>query len=119
MDREDSGSTSIGGCILSARARDQSAQDFPFRKIAHYLAGERYAYPRVITNQLYSAIVGGANADSVRALYRNLVARSKADPAAYSHSAATMGALMGRLESDGKSGMATVVKSLRDSSRPN
>jgi hypothetical protein len=52
-------------------------------------------------------------------LYRNLVARSKADPAAYSHSRAAMGALMLRLESDGKTEMATVVKSLRDSGRPN
>ena len=37
---------------------DESAQDFPFRKVAHYLAGERYTYPRVVANQLYAAISG-------------------------------------------------------------
>ncbi len=56
---------------------DESAQDFPFRKVAPYLAGESYTYPRVIANQLYATIAGGANADSVRTLYRNLVGPAK------------------------------------------
>src|SRR5215208_1978048 len=92
---------------------DESAQDFPFRKIAHYLAGEPYTYPRVIANQLYAAIGGGAGPDSVRALYRTLIARSIADPSAYSNTGAMMDALSRRLESEGKSGMSVVVKSLR------
>jgi CubicO group peptidase (beta-lactamase class C family)/AcrR family transcriptional regulator len=92
---------------------DESAQDFPFRKVAHYLAGESYTYPRVIANQLYAAVARGVSADSVRAFYQTLVARSQAEPAAYSHSRAAMVALERRLEKEGKSEMAAVVKELR------
>lgn len=94
---------------------DESAQDFPFRKVAHYLAGEPYAYPRLIANQLYAAIARGASADSVRALYRNLLSRSAADPAGYSDSRAAMQALVRRLEKEKRRDMALVVRSLRDS----
>src|SRR4051794_15340886 len=69
---------------------NDSRQDFPFRKVAHYLAGEQYTYPRLIPNQLYAAVAGGASADSVRALYRNLSARREADPASWSSSRAHM-----------------------------
>jgi hypothetical protein len=81
--------------------------------VAHYLAGESYTYPRVIANQLYAAVARGASADSVRAFYQTLVARSQAEPAAYSHSRAAMAALKRRLEKEGKSEMAAVVKELR------
>lgn len=91
---------------------DESAQEFPFRKIAHYLAGEPYAYPRVIANQLYAAIVGGASGDSVRTLHRHLLARSTADPAAFSTSRTSMLALVRRLESEGRNDMALVVSAL-------
>jgi CubicO group peptidase (beta-lactamase class C family) len=91
---------------------DESAQDFPFRKIAHYLAGEPYTYPRVIANWLYAAIVGGASTDSVRTLHRTLVARNASDPASYSMSRASIVALSRRLETEGKPQMAAVVKTL-------
>jgi CubicO group peptidase (beta-lactamase class C family)/AcrR family transcriptional regulator len=92
---------------------DESAQDFPFRKIAHYLAGESYAYPKVIVNQLYRAIAAGATTDSVRILYRDLTIRKKADEAGYSHSAAQMRVLADRLEREGKAEMAKTVRALR------
>lgn len=91
---------------------DESAQDFPFRKIAHYLASEAEAYPRLIANQLYAAIAAGASADSVRALHRSLLAGRTANPAGYSGSRASMLALARRLEAEGKPEMAAVVKSL-------
>ena len=93
---------------------NESLQDFPFRKIAHYLAGEPYVYPRVIANQLYAAIAGGASADSVRTLYGNLVVRSRNEPASLSTSRASMGALVRRLESEKRDAMAGVVRSLVD-----
>ena len=52
---------------------DDSPQDFPFRKIAHFLAGEPYRYPRGIPGVLYRAVVGGASPDSVRTLYHSLI----------------------------------------------
>jgi CubicO group peptidase (beta-lactamase class C family) len=91
---------------------DESPQDFPFRKIAHYLAGEPYTYPRVIANQLYAAIRGGASTDSVRALYGALLTRSKTDPSAYSNAHATLVSLSRRLESERKPAMAALVRSL-------
>jgi CubicO group peptidase (beta-lactamase class C family)/AcrR family transcriptional regulator len=91
---------------------NESAQDFPFRKIAHYLAGEPYAYPRIVANQLYAAIAGGASPDSVRALHRLLIAQARSNPATYSVSSASLQSLAQRLESDGKSQMAAVVRSL-------
>ncbi len=91
---------------------DESAQDFPFRKIAHYLAGEAYAYPRLIANQLYAAINGGATADSVRKLYANLERRRAADPAAYSNSRAAMLSLAGRLDDEHKPQMSAIVRGL-------
>jgi CubicO group peptidase (beta-lactamase class C family) len=97
---------------------DESAQDFPFRRIARYLAGESYTYPRVIANQLYAAIAGGANADSVRALHTTLVARSTSDPAAYTNSAGFMLALVQRLEKEKKHDMARVVASLVERPSP-
>ena len=97
---------------------DESAQDFPFRKVAHYLAGEPYAYPRVIANQLYASIAGGADADSVRALYRVLKERSRIEPAAYSDSRAWMLSLANLLESKHKPEMAAVVRSFADDSKP-
>lgn len=62
---------------------DDDAQDFPFRRITHYLAGEPYRYPRGIPGLLYQAAQRGASADSVRALFRQLTADQSKDPAGY------------------------------------
>ena len=90
---------------------DESAQDFPFRKVAHYLAGEPYTYPRVVANQLYAAIAGGASADAVRTLHRTILARLDSNPASYSTSRASMQALVRRLDSEGRPQMAALVGS--------
>ena len=39
---------------------DDNAQEFPFRRIAHYLAGESYEYPRGIPGLLYRAAMTGS-----------------------------------------------------------
>jgi len=91
---------------------DQSAQDFPFRRIAHYIAGEPYTYPRVVANQLYAAIVGGASQDSVRALHATLMRRRETEPATQSYSRASMLALAQRLDTDKKPAFAALVRSL-------
>ena len=96
---------------------DESAQDFPFRKIAHYLAGERYTYPRVVANQLYAAVAGGASADSVRALYGNLMTRAVNEPAAVSVSRASLIALAARLDQERKPDFASLVRTFADASR--
>ncbi len=62
---------------------DDSRQDFPFRRIVHYLAGEPYVYPRGIPGLLYQTALRGASADSVRALYRFLVSDATAHPERY------------------------------------
>jgi hypothetical protein len=62
---------------------DDSRQDFPFRRIAHYLAGEPYEYPRGIPGLLYSAAQHGASADSVRRLYGSLSADAERHPERY------------------------------------
>jgi CubicO group peptidase (beta-lactamase class C family) len=99
--------------IIVQLAND-SRQDFPFRKVAHYLAGERYAYPRQVAGQLYAAIANGASADSVRALYRSWQVRCVAEPASCSVSRASILALSKQLESERKTDMASVVRALVD-----
>ena len=91
---------------------NESAQDFPFRRVAHYLAGEPYQYPRVIANVLYAAIAGGAGPDSVRAMHKNLLARREANPAALSYSRASMLSLGQALDKEGRADLAKVVRSL-------
>ena len=99
---------------IIAQLADESSQDFPFRKIAHYLAGESYSYPRLVANQLYAAIVGGATVDSVRALYRTLTTQTQRDPASETTSRASMLALAQRLDAEKRRQMADVVRSLVD-----
>jgi hypothetical protein len=62
---------------------DDSRQDFPFRHIAHYLAGQAYAFPRGIPGLLYTAALHGAPADSVRRLYQLLTADADRHPERY------------------------------------
>jgi CubicO group peptidase (beta-lactamase class C family) len=91
---------------------DVSAQDFPFRKIAHYLAGEPYTFPRVIANQLNAVIANGAGPDSVRAFYSTLMARMMADPSTFSYTRASMEGLEQRLRKEKKAALADVIRSL-------
>jgi hypothetical protein len=66
----------------------------------------------VIANQLYAAIVGGANADSIRSLHRALIARAERDPASETSASASLLALVQRLEVEKRRAMADVVRAL-------
>ena len=79
---------------------DDSNQDFPFRKVAHYLAGERYEYPNPIPGLLLAAVRRGVASDSVRSLFHNLLARAKERPAELTVTKAGMLSLSLMLESD-------------------
>ena len=69
--------------IVIVQLANESAQDFPFRKIVHHIAGEPYRYPVGIPGRLFVAARGGASADSLRRLYAVLVERARANPADY------------------------------------
>ena len=67
--------------IIVQLAND-SRQDFPFRKVAHYLAGQSYVYPRGIAGLVRQA--GQTyGADSVRAVFTRLSAAERAHPELY------------------------------------
>jgi len=66
--------------LVIVQLANESAQDFPFRKIAHYLMGEPFRYPASIPGRLLAAARGGASPDSLRLLYGHLMEREKADP---------------------------------------
>lgn len=55
---------------------DDSNQDFPFRKVAHYLAGETYRYPRGIVALTRQAMIN-FGIDSAKTLFRNLTAEEQ------------------------------------------
>jgi CubicO group peptidase (beta-lactamase class C family) len=67
--------------LVIVQLANDSAQEFPFRKIVHYLLGEPFRYPVSIPGRLAMAVERGADADSVRLLYRGLVERAGARPA--------------------------------------
>lgn len=76
--------------IVIVQLANESAQEFPFRKIVHYLMGEPFRYPVSIPGRLAGAAHGGAGADSVRRLYYALVERARKEPAAFVISEAGM-----------------------------
>lgn len=61
---------------------DDSEQYFPFRKVAHYLAGETYRYPRGILGLTIRARQSGG-ADSAKAVFRRTTAEEKEHPERY------------------------------------
>jgi hypothetical protein len=61
---------------------DDSDQDFPFRKVAHYLAGQTYRYPRGIVGLVRQALQT-QSIDSAKTLFRNLSAEEKEHPERY------------------------------------
>ena len=67
--------------LIIVQLANESAQEFPFRKIVHYLMGETFRYPTSIPGRLASAARNGASADSVRRLYHQLVERERLQPA--------------------------------------
>jgi hypothetical protein len=61
---------------------EDSEQDFPFRKVAHYIAGETYRYPRSIVGLTLQAMNAGG-ADSAKSTFRRLVAEERQYPERY------------------------------------
>jgi CubicO group peptidase (beta-lactamase class C family)/AcrR family transcriptional regulator len=61
---------------------DDSEQDFPFRKVAHYLAGQTYRYPRGILGLTIQAMQAGG-IDSAKAVFRKTTAEEKQYPERY------------------------------------
>lgn len=76
--------------IVIVQLANDSAQEFPFRRIVHYLMGEPFRYPTGIAGRLLGAASRGADADSVRRLYHALVARAEARPADFVNSESGM-----------------------------
>jgi CubicO group peptidase (beta-lactamase class C family) len=69
--------------LVIVQLANDSAQEFPFRKIAHYLMGEPFRYPLGIPGRLAGAAKAGAGADSVRSIYHRLTERAALHPADY------------------------------------
>jgi CubicO group peptidase (beta-lactamase class C family) len=61
---------------------DDSEQDFPFRKVAHYLAGGTYQYPRGIVGLTLQAMQA-AGPDSAKAVFRRVTAEERSRPDRY------------------------------------
>lgn len=69
--------------IVIVQLANESAQEFPFRKIVHYLMGEPFRYPTGIPGRLLGAARRGADPDSVKRLYHALVRQAEAEPARF------------------------------------
>lgn len=96
--------------IIVQLAND-SRQDFPFRRIAGYLNGTGWTYPRLIPGQVRLA---GATygADSVRAVYERMMTARATNPEGYVITASGMRAAGRLLADDPKTlaaGIATLV----------
>lgn len=87
---------------------DDSNQDFPFRKVAHYLAGETYRYPRGIPGLVYRA-AQAYGADSARATFKRLVAEARERPELYTMNEVSLISVGESLVSEGKQDAAIAV----------
>ena len=90
---------------------DESEQDFPFRKVAHYLAGGTYRYPRGILALTVQAMQAGG-ADSAKAVFRRASADEKEHPERYFLSRETLLAYAAQQRSAGKLAEAEVLYEL-------
>lgn len=71
---------------------EDSNQEFPFRSVVHYLAGQTYAYPRGITGLMRNA-AETYGADSVRTIFARLTAEYAEHPDRYTVNEAALLAL--------------------------
>ena len=94
---------------IIVQVADDSRQDFPFRKIAHYLAGETYRYPQSIAGLvLRSARQFGA--DSARVAFQRLIAEERQRPERYSLNRVEMTTVIGMLETEGRAPVAAELR---------
>jgi CubicO group peptidase (beta-lactamase class C family) len=91
-----------GAKTVIVQLADDSRQDFPFRKLTHALAGERYDFPRSIAGILLGAVRNGASPDSLKNLYSSLKQRASAQPAGFTVNQASLVALARQLSSDAR-----------------
>jgi len=87
---------------------DESDQDFPFRKVAHYLAGEIYRYPRGVVG-LVRQTMQTQGVDSAKALFRQLSAEERERPDRYFINRATLHAVGEEFAKHGKSAEAAAI----------
>jgi CubicO group peptidase (beta-lactamase class C family)/AcrR family transcriptional regulator len=87
---------------------DDSNQDFPFRKIAHYLAGESYKYPRGIAGLVRHA-VQTYGSDSARVVFRRLTAEERKHPEGYFLNQASLLGVAEDLMNEGKTSEAVAI----------
>ena len=87
---------------------DDSDQDFPFRKVAHYLAGETYRYPRGIPGLTLQALRAGG-VDSAKAVFRRTSAEEREHPERYTINRAAMVSVAEQLKKEGNNAGATAV----------
>jgi CubicO group peptidase (beta-lactamase class C family) len=87
---------------------EDSEQDFPFRKVAHYLAGETYRYPRGIVGLTIQAMNTGG-ADSARAAFRRLSAEEREHPERYFINREGILGYAAQLKNEGKGAQAGVL----------
>jgi len=69
--------------IVIVQLANDSAQDFPFRKIVHHLLGEPFRYPVSIPRRLLTAATNGAGPDAVKQQYATLAEQARTQPASF------------------------------------
>lgn len=86
---------------------DDSNQEFPFRRVTHYLAGESYVYPVGIAGMTLRA--GRISPDSARATLTRLLEAEQRSPAAYTVNEVGIIAVAETLRGEGKREAADAV----------
>ena len=94
---------------IIVQVADDSRQDFPFRKIAHYFAGAPYRYPQGIAGQVLRAArqFGG---DSATTVFQRLTAAAREQPGRYFLNRVELGAVIGMLEQEKRSDAAAAIR---------
>ena len=87
---------------------EDSNQDFPFRRIAHYLANEPYRYPRGIPGLVLEA-ARAYGADSARAVFLRLTEEARIAPERYVMNEAALFNVIETLRDEGKTDAANAV----------
>ena len=93
--------------IIVQLAND-SDQDFPFRKVAHYLAGETYRYPRGIAGMVIQAMQN-QGVEPAKALFRKLSDEEREFPERYFITRAVLKAVGDNFRKEGKLAEAEAV----------
>jgi len=87
---------------------DDSNQDFPFRKVAHYLAGQPYTYPRGIAGLVRQA-AQTYGVDSSLIVFKRLTAEERLHPERYFLNKASLFSIADDLLNAGKKSEATAI----------